>query len=75
MRVRFPWVASLVAIALLPISAMAQQTGTVSGTLTNGLSGDVIPNAVVVLESPSVTRQARSGADGTYSVSDLPPGM
>jgi iron complex outermembrane receptor protein len=57
------------------MSAAAQQTGTVSGTLTNGLSGDPVPNAIVVLESPALTRQTRSGPDGKYSVSGLPPGM
>jgi iron complex outermembrane receptor protein len=64
-----------VAIALFPIPAAAQQTGTVSGTVTNSLSGDAVPNAIVLLESPSLSRQVRSGSDGKYSVANLPPGM
>jgi iron complex outermembrane recepter protein len=66
----------VVVIAILGASgsAEAQPTGAVSGVLTNTLSGDVIPNAVVVLESPSFTRQVRSGPDGTFSVVDVPPG-
>jgi iron complex outermembrane recepter protein len=54
--------------------ATAQQTGTVSGTLSDSLSGDVVPNAIVVLEGTSFTRQVRSGADGKYSLTGIPPG-
>lgn len=71
-----------VVLSLLVVSAFigmsgqaeAQQTGAVSGTLTNALSGDVIPNAVVLLESPSLTRQVKSGPDGKFSLGDVPPG-
>jgi hypothetical protein len=48
--------------------------GTISGTLTNGLSGDVVPNAVVVIESTTLTRQVRSGLDGTFSFAEVPFG-
>jgi iron complex outermembrane recepter protein len=75
MKVKLLWLVYLVVIVLLPTAAAAQQTGTVSGTLINSLSGDAVANAVVVLESPLVTRRARSASDGTYSVGDLPPGM
>jgi iron complex outermembrane recepter protein len=54
--------------------ATAQQTATLSGTLTNSLSGDVVPNAIVVIEGTSFTRQVRSGADGKYSLAGVPPG-
>jgi iron complex outermembrane recepter protein len=52
----------------------AQQTGTVSGTLTNSLSGDAVANALIVLEGGSGTRQTRTGSDGKFSIPDVPPG-
>ncbi len=55
-------------------SAQAQQTGTVSGTITNSLSGDVVPNAIVVLEGTSFTRQVRSDSAGKFSLGEIPPG-
>jgi iron complex outermembrane receptor protein len=54
--------------------ATAQQTGTLSGTLTDSLSGSVVPDAIVVLEGTSFTRQVRSGADGKYSLTGVPAG-
>jgi iron complex outermembrane receptor protein len=65
--------ALLEVLGVAAVSA-AQQTGTVSGTLINTLSGDPVANATVVLESPSLTRQVRSGADGKYSIADVPAG-
>src|SRR5438552_12483257 len=50
----------LIAFIGLADAATAQQTGAVSGTLTNSLSGDAVANAIVVLESPSFTKQVRS---------------
>ncbi len=58
----------------LAVPALAQQTGTVSGTLTNGLSGDIVPNALIVLEGALGTRRVRTGSDGTFSFADVPPG-
>jgi iron complex outermembrane recepter protein len=52
----------------------AQQTGTVSGTLTNALSGDVVPNALIVLEGAGESRQTRTGSDGKFSIADVPAG-
>ena len=75
MKVVMFWCVVLVAIVSLASHVDAQQAGSVSGTLTDALSGDVIPNATVVLESPSFTRQVRSGPDGKYSLADVPPGM
>src|SRR5437867_1908652 len=58
----------------LPASAQSAAAGTISGTLTNALSGDVVPDAVVVIESPALTRQVKSGADGKFSFADVPFG-
>jgi iron complex outermembrane recepter protein len=74
MRMTFRSLLLLVIMGGFTGRAAAQQTGTVSGTLTDALSGAVIPNAIVVVESPSFTRQVRSGPDGKFSVLDVPPG-
>jgi iron complex outermembrane recepter protein len=59
--------------ALTAAPALAQ-TSMVSGTLTNALSGDAIPNALITLQSGSTSRQVRSGADGKYSFSEVAAG-
>src|SRR6185503_16320778 len=58
----------------LPGRASAQTTS-VSGVLTNALSGDTVPNAVVILQAAALSRQTRSGPDGRYSFSEVPLGM
>jgi iron complex outermembrane recepter protein len=55
-------------------AAGAQETATVSGMATNALSGDAVPDATIVLDGPSFTRQARSGADGAFAIAGVPPG-
>jgi iron complex outermembrane recepter protein len=55
-------------------SASAQQTGSVSGTITNSLSGDAVPNALIVLEGAGASKQVRSGADGKFSIADVAAG-
>jgi len=60
--------------ALAAVSPAAAQTATISGTLTNALSGDPVANAPVTLQSPATMRQTRSGADGRYSFSEVTPG-
>jgi iron complex outermembrane receptor protein len=52
----------------------AQQVGIVSGTLTNALSGDPVPDATVVVEAPSFNRDTKSGPDGKFSITAVPPG-
>ena len=64
-------------VALAGTSAAQQPatgTGTLTGTLTNGLTGAVVAKALVILESTSFTREVTSGADGKYSVTNVPPG-
>jgi iron complex outermembrane receptor protein len=50
----------------------AQGGVTVSGRLTNSLSGDPIPDATVQLDE--LNRQMTSAADGTFSFPNVPPG-
>ena len=64
----------LIVLAVLPGLASAQTTS-VSGVLTNALSGDTVPNAVVTLQAAALSRQTRSGPDGRYSFSEVPSGM
>lgn len=44
------------------------------GTLTNSLSGDVVPNALIVLEGPGQARALRTGPDGKFSFTGVTPG-
>jgi iron complex outermembrane receptor protein len=74
MRIRSSWVLLLILSGGLPAPAAAQQTSTVSGTVTNSLSGENVPNALVVLESLSFTRQVRTGSDGKFAIPDVPAG-
>lgn len=61
----------VLALAAPPL-AMAQ-TSTVSGTLTNALSGDPIANTTVTLQAGGTMRQARTGADGRFTFSEVAP--
>jgi iron complex outermembrane recepter protein len=73
MRMSLSWAILVVLVGLVGPAA-AQQPITLSGTVTNSLSGDVVPNALVVLESPGFTRQVRTGADGKFSIPGAPSG-
>ena len=74
MKTRVSWVVLLILIGGLTVPAAAQQTATVSGAITDSLSGDVVPNALVILESPSFTRQVKTGTDGRFSIANAPTG-
>jgi len=66
--------AMLMVLALAaPPPAMAQ-TSTVSGTLTNALSGDPIANTTVTLQAAGTMKQARTGPDGRFTFSEVTPG-
>jgi hypothetical protein len=61
MTSRLPvFVVLLAVMAATPMLAAAQQTGTVSGTLTDSVSGQPVADAIVVVDAPGVTRQAKS---------------
>ena len=59
----------------MPWTAAAQQTAVVVGTVTDSLTGDAVPNAVVLVESTTFRRQVVTDANGRYRVPDVPPGM
>jgi iron complex outermembrane recepter protein len=69
-------VAVLTALMVLvgPRGASAQQGGRVSGTVTDRVTNQPVANATIVLESPTVTKQGKSGADGTFTIAEVPPG-
>lgn len=72
-RTAWLWiVGGLLLGAVAPV--MGETTGTVSGLVTNAVSNDPLPDVVVVLESASARKQAKSDAAGHYTVTDLPPG-
>lgn len=53
----------------------AQQLGSVAGILTNALSAEPVPSATVIVESPTFTRQTKSGMDGKFTITNVPPGV
>ena len=61
-----------VCVAALPFPAQAQARISISGRLVNSLSGDPIPNAVVQIDE--LRRMTTSGSNGTFTLSDVPPG-
>ena len=66
---------SLAVLAILSIAGTAlAQTGTVNGTVSHSLSGAPVRDALVIIESPTFTSQARTTADGKYAIADLPIG-
>jgi iron complex outermembrane receptor protein len=74
MRLRPIFLLFVLALVAHPSRAGAQQATVVSGTVTNALSGAVVPNATVIVEAPTGNRQTKTGADGKFSVPDVPPG-
>src|SRR4029453_5014640 len=69
------WIVLLLLITILLAPAEARQTGAVSGTITNSLSGDLVSNVMVILESPGFPRQVRPGKDGKFTVPEVPAGV
>src|SRR6516162_4833250 len=55
------------------LSAHAQSTGTIRGTLTDD-SGAVIPAASVTIAGSGAPRAVQTQADGSFVATGLPPG-
>ena len=68
------WTA-LCALALLTMAApvWAQPPGTITGTVINALTNEPVPGLLVLVESTNLSRQARTDADGRYTL-QVPPG-
>lgn len=74
-RVRLPTFLLLSCFALTTLPALAQQTGSIQGKVTD-TGGGVLPGVTVearaeVLPGPRVTN---TGSDGSYQLPQLPPG-
>jgi outer membrane receptor protein involved in Fe transport len=67
--------ALLAVLALLPFSAFAATTGTLSGVVTDG-TGAALPGVTVTVTSPQLqgSRSAVTNETGGYTLSLLPPG-
>jgi len=52
----------------------AQQTGVITGTVTNAQTNEPVANAAVSVESTTFNRQVRTDTAGKYRVADVPPG-
>ncbi len=65
---------SLLLASTLPLAAQ-ETSGSIFGSVQDP-SGAIVPNAVVVATAPSigVTRAAKSGSNGTFSLANLPAG-
>jgi iron complex outermembrane recepter protein len=75
MRAQLPII--LLLIVLTAASASAQprpDRATITGAITNSLSGDVVPNLIVTLESPAFTQSVKTGPDGRYTLTNVPAG-
>ena len=74
MRASFRWFVTI-AVLLVAVSAFAQTTATLTGTVTS--EGRGLPGVTVSATSPNLqgTRTTVSGENGDYSFSSLPPGL
>ena len=65
--------AALVLVGIVPRNALAQNVGTIRGTVTDP-SAAVVPGAKVIATGNGVTRTVTSDGQGHYTVANLPPG-
>jgi hypothetical protein len=65
--------AALVLAGVAPRNAMAQNVGTIRGTVTDP-SAAVVPNATVIATGNGVTRTVKSDGQGRYTLPNMPPG-
>jgi hypothetical protein len=74
MRHKFVLLA-VVAVLLAPVTALAQQTGTIAGRVVDS-SGGALPGVTVEATSPSLPsdRVTVTGASGDFRLAALPPG-
>jgi iron complex outermembrane recepter protein len=65
---------AIVVLSLVMPLAAQQQSGNVSGTVTNALTGEPVSGALVTVEAPNGNREARTGRDGKFTIESVPPG-
>src|SRR5580658_9585753 len=64
---------ALMLAGIAPRTALAQNVGSVRGTVTDP-SAAVVPNAKVVATGNGVTRTVNSDGQGRYTLPNMPPG-
>lgn len=67
-----PLATSLVVLSLIPRSASAQETGTVTGTVTRAGEGSALPSVSVTVQSTG--QSTVTGTDGKYTLRRVPAG-
>src|SRR5579863_6666490 len=76
-RMKVQWLLLTLAVLILagigPQTALAQNVGTIRGTVTDP-SAAVVPGAKVVATGNGVTRTATSDGQGRYTLPNMPPG-
>src|SRR5579864_7048621 len=75
MKSRLLWLSVVVFVFCLPMSLLAQDTASITGTVSDP-SGAAIPNAQVSIQSQEhgITRTTKTNGDGDYLISAVPPG-
>jgi TonB-dependent SusC/RagA subfamily outer membrane receptor len=63
---------AMATVAIVPLLAFAQQTGTITGRVTESGTGQPVADANVVVVG--TTRGARTDAEGRYRIADVPAG-
>jgi outer membrane receptor protein involved in Fe transport len=66
--------ASLLSLSLVPGSALAQGTGTVTGTVTRAGEGSPLPSVSVTIQTAATTLSTVTGPDGRYTLRRVPEG-
>jgi outer membrane receptor protein involved in Fe transport len=77
MRRHSTWLATLLLVLAWAVPSAAQVTGSIAGTVKDP-SGAVLPGATVTVTGAALQRDkaaAVAGADGTYRIPLLPPGL
>jgi hypothetical protein len=74
MRASIHIVVLILLATLTSITAVAQNTGVLKGTVTDE-SGGVVPAVNVTATDNGATKAVQTQADGTYTISGLPPGQ
>jgi len=64
---------AMLVMLFIPLASRAQDTGYISGTVSDK-SGAAISNATVVITSSNLTRNTTTNSDGAYVAAALPPG-
>jgi hypothetical protein len=68
------WLSALIVALALPLASRAQDTGYISGTVSDKSGAAVVGAAVTVTGAGGLTRNTATNGDGAYTVAGLPGG-